>query len=73
MICQFSFAQTGNLVKNPGFESSTTPVISTWLKENPVGTKLVDGWITPTLATPDYYNSDQSLCDGFPVAIARSG
>lgn len=65
--------QTGNLVHNPGFESNTEPVISTWLKENPVGTKLVDGWLTPTLATPDYYNSDKSLCDGFPVAIARTG
>jgi hypothetical protein len=69
----FLFAQTGNLVHNPGFESATEPAISTWLKENPVGTKLVDGWHTPTLATPDYYNSDKSLCDGFPVAIARTG
>jgi hypothetical protein len=66
-------AQTGNLVRNGGFESAPEPVISTWLKENPVGTKLTDGWLTPTLATPDYYNSDKSLCDGFPVAIARTG
>lgn len=66
-------AQTGNLVRNPGFESNSTSVITTWLKENPVGTELVSGWKTPSLATPDYYNSDQSTCDGFPVATARSG
>jgi hypothetical protein len=66
-------AQSGNLVRNGGFESASTTVISTWLKENPVGTSLVDGWKTPTLATPDYYNSDQSTCDGFPVATARTG
>lgn len=68
-----AIAQTGNLVRNGGFESATEPVISTWLKENPVGTKLTEGWLTPTLATPDYYNSDRSLCDGFPIAIARTG
>lgn len=73
LFTQHILAQTGNLVNNPGFESNTVPAISTWLKENPVGTKLVDGWLTPTLATPDYYNSDKSLCDGFPVAIARTG
>lgn len=66
-------AQTGNLVRNGGFESSGTKVITTWLKENPVGTQLVEGWKTPTLATPDYYNSDESTCDGFPVATARTG
>lgn len=66
-------AQTGNLVRNPGFESTDTNPIQTWLKENPVGTQLVAGWKTPTLATPDYYNSDQSTCDGFPVATARTG
>jgi hypothetical protein len=66
-------AQTGNLVRNGGFESNSSTVISTWLKENPVGTELVDGWMTPTLATPDYYNSDKSTCDGFPVATARTG
>ncbi len=66
-------AQTGNLVRNPGFESSDATPIQTWLKENPVGTQLVAGWKTPTLATPDYYNSDQSTCDGFPVATARTG
>jgi hypothetical protein len=65
------FAQ--NLVRNGGFETSNTNVINTWLKENPVGTQLVEGWKTPTLATPDYYNSDQSTCDGFPVAAARTG
>ncbi|MCK6640252.1 MAG: VWA domain-containing protein [Bacteroidia bacterium] len=75
LVCIAAFlpAQTGNLVRNGGFESAAEPVISTWLKENPVGTKLTDGWLTPTLATPDYYNSDRSLCDGFPVAIARTG
>jgi hypothetical protein len=67
------FAQTGNLVRNGGFESNDPNVINTWLKENPVGTQLVAGWKTPTLATPDYYNADQSTCDGFPVAIARTG
>lgn len=69
----FAFAQSGNLVRNGGFESSQTNVINTWLKENPVGTQLVQGWKTPSLATPDYYNSDQSTCDGFPVATARTG
>lgn len=66
-------AQTGNLVRNGGFESNDPNIITTWLKENPVGTQLVAGWKTPTLATPDYYNSDQSSCDGFPVAVARTG
>lgn len=66
-------AQSGNLVRNGGFESNSSTVITTWLKENPVGTQLVEGWKTPTLATPDYYNSDQSTCDGFPVATARTG
>lgn len=69
----FCLAQTGNLVRNGGFESNQSNVINTWLKENPVGTQLVDGWKTPTLATPDFYNSDQSTCDGFPVAAARTG
>lgn len=73
LFAEILYSQTGNLVNNPGFESTKEPVISTWLKENPVGTKLVDGWLTPTLATPDYYNSDKSLCDGFPVATARTG
>ncbi len=73
LLSNLLVAQSGNLVHNPGFESNPEPAISTWLKENPVGTKLVDGWLTPTLATPDYYNSDKSLCDGFPVAIARTG
>lgn len=74
LLCPFAvLAQTGNLVRNPGFESNAGAVISTWLKENPVGTELVNGWKTPTLATPDYYNSDQSTCDGFPVATARTG
>lgn len=62
-----------NLVRNGGFESNESKPITTWLKENPVGTQLVEGWKTPTLATPDYYNSDQSTCDGFPVATARTG
>jgi hypothetical protein len=62
-----------NLVRNGGFESNNPVVINTWLKENPVGTQLVEGWKTPTLATPDYYNSDNSTCDGFPVAVARTG
>lgn len=70
----FVSAQSGNLVRNGGFEKSNhTSVISTWLKENPVGTELCEGWKTPTLATPDFYNSDQSTCDGFPVATARTG
>lgn len=62
-----------NLVRNGGFETTNTHPITTWLKENPIGTQLVEGWKTPTLATPDYYNSDQSTCDGFPVATARTG
>lgn len=74
MVCTFAInAQTGNLVRNPGFESNSPNIITTWLKENPVGTELVNGWKTPSLATPDYYNSDQSTCDGFPVATARTG
>jgi hypothetical protein len=73
-FCPFVLnAQTGNLVRNGGFESDATHPINTWLKENPIGTQLVDGWKTPTLATPDYYNSDESTCDGFPVAVARTG
>lgn len=71
--CAIAYAQTGNLVRNGGFESSNSKPIHTWLKENPVGTQLVEGWKTPSLATPDYYNSDQSTCDGFPVACARTG
>src|ERR1044072_7683925 len=68
-----AFSQSGNLVRNPSFESSSSNIISTWLKENPVGTELVEGWKTPTLATPDFYNSDQSTCDGWPVATAHTG
>lgn len=62
-----------NLVRNGGFEAATSPAISNWPKENPPGTKVVDGWVTPTPATPDYYNSDASTCDGFPIALAQAG
>ncbi|HLG03778.1 MAG TPA: hypothetical protein VI731_09305, partial [Bacteroidia bacterium] len=62
-----------NLVVNPGFESATYPPIETWPRENSPGTKVVEGWVTPTPATPDYYNSNRSVCDGFPLALARTG
>lgn len=62
-----------NLVRNPGFESDTTPVIKTWPRENTPGKSVVHDWVTPTPATPDYYNARQSVCDGFPVALARTG
>jgi hypothetical protein len=71
-LCPLTFFAQ-NLVRNGGFETAETHPITTWLKENPVGTQLVEGWKTPTLATPDFYNSDQSTCDGFPVAVARTG
>lgn len=69
----FSAAKAQNLVVNGGFESATSPAISTWPHENPPGTDVVNGWYTPTRATPDYYNSDRSVCDGFPIALARTG
>lgn len=62
-----------NLVRNPGFESDTFPVIQTWPRENTPGRSVVRDWVTPTPATPDYYNSNKSVCDGFPVALAHSG
>src|SRR5688572_3294778 len=62
-----------NLVKNPGFESNPSPVISSWPKANEPGTEVMKTWVTPTPATPDYYNSNLSSCDGFPIALARTG
>lgn len=62
-----------NLVRNPGFEADTFPVIQTWPRENTPGREVVRDWVTPTPATPDYYNSNKSVCDGFPVALARTG
>jgi OmpA-OmpF porin, OOP family len=72
-LCQFPVLPAQNLVENPGFESRPDPVISTWPRENPPGTAVVKGWVTPTPATPDYYNSDRSLCDAFPIALAHTG
>ncbi|HTL82900.1 MAG TPA: vWA domain-containing protein [Bacteroidia bacterium] len=66
-------SQTGNLVLNPDFESATSPAICAWPTENPPGTIVTRGWYTPTPATPDYYNSDLSYCDGFPIALAHGG
>ncbi|MBI3509253.1 MAG: VWA domain-containing protein [Bacteroidetes bacterium] len=66
-------AQNGNLVINPSFESDTFPAITTWPTANVPGRQVVKGWFTPTPATPDYYNSDHSTCDGFPIALAHTG
>jgi von Willebrand factor type A domain len=67
------FGQNANLVENPGFESDTFPVIQSWPRQNTVGREVVSKWVTPTPATPDYYNSNQSVCDGYPIALAHSG
>lgn len=62
-----------NLVPNPSFESDTTVPICSWPIQNDPGTSLVDGWVSPTRATADYFNSDYSFIDLAPLLLARSG
>jgi uncharacterized protein YegL len=66
-------AQTKNLVINPSFENYTYPPIVNWPSATNPGEEIVPGWVTPTRGTADYYNSDISTCDGFPIAKARTG
>ncbi len=67
------FAQSKNLVVNPSFEDYTYPPIRNWPGVTQPGEVIVPGWVTPTRGTADYYNSDLSVCDGFPIAKARTG
>jgi hypothetical protein len=34
---------------------------------------IVEGWTVPTPASSDYFNSDMSMCDNAPIALARTG
>ncbi len=67
------YSQTGNLVENPSFEYYTYPAIQTWPGVTEPGQQILPGWTTPTRGTADYYNSDNSVCDGYPIAKARTG
>jgi Mg-chelatase subunit ChlD len=62
-----------NLVLNPSMESYTYPVIRTWPSSVEPGSTVVSGWTTPTKGTADFYNSHLSVCDGYPIAKARTG
>ncbi|MDQ3111742.1 MAG: VWA domain-containing protein [Bacteroidota bacterium] len=62
-----------NLVLNPSMESYTYPVIRTWPGTVEPGQSILPGWVTPTKGTADFYNSDLSVCDGYPIAKARTG
>ncbi|MCU0431983.1 MAG: VWA domain-containing protein [Bacteroidia bacterium] len=62
-----------NLIPNPSLESDTTYPVRNWPTQNMAGTPLTDGWIIPTRATPDYFNSDYSFIDYSPLMLARSG
>lgn len=62
-----------NLVLNPSFEYNTYPAIHSWPPYTIPGAEVVPGWSTPTFGTADFFNSDLSTCDGFPVAKARTG
>lgn len=66
-------ASAQNLVMNPSLESYTYPVIRTWPSATEAGQTILPGWVTPTRGTADFYNSDQSVCDGYPIAKARTG
>ncbi|MEO5644533.1 MAG: vWA domain-containing protein [Bacteroidia bacterium] len=58
---------------NPSMESYTYPAINTWPGATEPGQSILPGWITPTKGTADFYNSDLSVCDGYPIAKARTG
>lgn len=62
-----------NLVMNPSLESYTYPVIRTWPGATEPGKSILPGWVTPTRGTADFYNSHESVCDGYPIAKARTG
>jgi hypothetical protein len=62
-----------NLVMNPSFEYYTYPVIRTWPGATEPGQSILPGWVTPTKGTADFYNSNLSVCDGYPIAKARTG
>jgi uncharacterized protein YegL len=66
-------ADAQNLVMNPSLESYTYPVIRTWPSATEAGQPVCPGWVTPTRGTADFYNSDESVCDGYPIAKARTG
>lgn len=73
----FLFVSAGvsaqNLIPNPSLESDTTYPVRHWPTQNAAGTPLTEGWIIPTRATPDYFNSDFSYIDYSPLMLARSG
>lgn len=62
-----------NMVINPSFEYYTYPIIRTWPSATEPGQSVCPGWTTPTRGTADYYNSELSVCDGYPIAKARTG
>lgn len=62
-----------NLLVNPSFESDTEPPIRFWPTANVPGTAVVQGWVSPTRATADYFNSKYSFIDNAPILLARSG
>lgn len=67
------YSQSKNLVENPSFEYYTYPVIKTWPGATEPGQQILPGWVTPTRGTADFYNSANSVCDGYPIAKARTG
>jgi hypothetical protein len=55
-FCLFPLtSQTQNLVYNPGFESDSAAVISSYSQLR-AGQTLVAGWYVPTDGTSDYFN-----------------
>lgn len=70
-----TFCQSKNLVRNPSFETVGFPPSTSWkpCSEINPGDEIVNGWITPIYTSPDYYNSKKSICDGNPLALARTG
>jgi len=62
-----------NMVVNPSFESDPEPPIRFWPTANIPGTPVVQGWLSPTRATADYFNSKYSFIDNAPLLLARSG
>ena len=64
-------AQYDNLIKNPGFEGKTSPASTTFAIGEQDFNDAVPSW--KTLNSADYFNSNASECEGFPLALAHTG
>ncbi|MFZ5554907.1 MAG: vWA domain-containing protein [Bacteroidota bacterium] len=63
-----------NLVVNGSFEPDSVFTAShSYGAMGKAGRSFINGWIVPTQASPDYYNSDESTIGGRPVPKARTG